>query len=370
MTISTFSGAARDTAYINMKIYGKSKGFGVFAAVIPPHWLGDDFDNAHVVSRGRRVGKIAGEDWPLFPHVSRLFPAETRFIEADLDLLADYHVLQGPSGECVPVVPFDLDFGIGYGNDEILGFMQEFHLRSRLTLPLPEPQNIIRVAGPVGEAGFILGGGTWFTKLSQLSKRYLGKNLSELNSVLDWGCGCGRILRHFLEQGLDNVYGADIDSVNLDWIRQNLGYEKVLHIALDPPMPFEDNFFEAVYGHSVFTHLSLPDHRKWIREISRVVRPGGFAFLTFCSEFGTYITRQNDLLTRPEVFDEYLRVGFFDFEAQDVGVDQQRPGYYRLTSQTTEFIRDLWSKHFRIRRIIRGFAEHQDLVVLEKMAPA
>jgi SAM-dependent methyltransferase len=275
--------------------------------------------------------------------------------------------LQGPSGERLPVVPSDLDFSIEFGDNEILGTMQEYYYPSSLTLPIPKPENIIRVAGPVGEAGFIFGGGTWFIKLNLLANKYLGTELSQLNAILDWGCGCGRILRFFREKGLDNIYGADIDGQNIDWIRQNFHYNNVCKVDFDPPMPFDDQFFDLVYGHSVFTHLSLPDHKKWITEISRIVKIGGFAFLTVCSEFGTYLTRQSDIISRPEIFDEYLLLGFYEFETQDVGVDEERPGYYRLCSQSTEFIRDIWSKHFKIRRIFRGFAEHQDLVVLEKL---
>ena len=50
-----------------------------------------------------------------------------------------------------------------------------------------------------------------------------------------------------------------------------------------PICPFEDNYFDLVYGISVFTHISdLAD--AWFLELLRVLRPGGHAYLTIHDE--------------------------------------------------------------------------------------
>ena len=58
-------------------------------------------------------------------------------------------------------------------------------------------------------------------------------------------------------------------------------------------MPYPANYFDVMYGHSVFTHLAEKDHFNWLMEVERVLKPGGFGFFTVCTEPGVYITRYN-----------------------------------------------------------------------------
>ena len=60
--------------------------------------------------------------------------------------------------------------------------------------------------------------------------------------------------------------------------------------------------------------------------------------------------------------------GFYDFEAQPVGVDDGRPGYYRLVANSRASIMRDWSKYFTVRRILPCYFDHQDLVILERTA--
>jgi SAM-dependent methyltransferase len=133
-------------------------------------------------------------------------------------------------------------------------------------------------------------------------------------------------------------------------------------------MPYPADHFDVVYGHSVFTHLSYEDHFNWLIEIRRVLKPGGFAFLTVCTEPGVYVTRYNDVTRNGEFLARYLEDGFYDFEVQNVGVDAGREGYYRLVAHTRGFILKNWSGHFTVRRILPCYMEHQDLVILQKPA--
>ena len=42
-----------------------------------------------------------------------------------------------------------------------------------------------------------------------------------------------------------------------------------------PPLPFQDNQFDYVFVYSVFSHFSEEMHLRWLRELRRIVRPGG-----------------------------------------------------------------------------------------------
>lgn len=201
-------------------------------------------------------------------------------------------------------------------------------------------------------------------KLDNLAKNRLGKSILDLD-VLDWGVGCGRILRHFLEHGSRSIIGCDIDLVNVQWVKNNLTPD-VYHTHLDPPLPFNDNSFDVIFGHSIFTHLSYEDQFKWLEELNRILRPNGVAVVTICGETGVYITKYNQLLSNSSLLDEYHQRGFIDFGALSVGVDSERPGYYRLIGHTHDFIYSNWLKYMDIDIILPCFAQHQDAVVLTK----
>ena len=42
-----------------------------------------------------------------------------------------------------------------------------------------------------------------------------------------------------------------------------------------PPLGFEDEQFDLIYSYSVFTHLAEPNHAAWLKELGRLLRPGG-----------------------------------------------------------------------------------------------
>ncbi len=242
----------------------------------------------------------------------------------------------------------------------------DFAWAARRTLPMPAYENILRVAGNVGYDGFLFGGATWYHRLTDLTRRYVGRDIATLDAILDWGVGCARIARHFLERGARNIYGADIDRVNIAWCNEILDWDGAIHVDFDPPMPWPDGFFDLVYGHSVFTHLALDDQFRWLAELRRILKPGGFAFVTICSEAGVYMSRWHQVHDRPEVAERFFVDGFYDFEAQPVGVDAGREGYYRLVAHTRRFIAEHWSKSFLVRRILPCYFDHQDLIILQK----
>ncbi len=102
-------------------------------------------------------------------------------------------------------------------------------------------------------------------------------------SVLDFGCGAGRTLRHFVDVPNAEFWGADIDAASIDWAKQNLSPMRFVLNTEIPPSPLSASAFDLVYAISVFSHLS--DHwASWLLDIHRVLKPGGLLIATFMGE--------------------------------------------------------------------------------------
>jgi SAM-dependent methyltransferase len=106
---------------------------------------------------------------------------------------------------------------------------------------------------------------------------------SKTLKVLDWGCGPGRLIRHLpklLASRTPSIYGCDYNDSTIEWCRSNLTPMHFEKNQLSPPLPFENQFFNAVYALSVLTHLSEEKHFEWVQELKRILKPGGILIVT------------------------------------------------------------------------------------------
>lgn len=107
-----------------------------------------------------------------------------------------------------------------------------------------------------------------------------GVELSSMERVLDFGCGAGRILRH-LRGRLRNVAGADINPYLMAWVRGSLPSVETCTSSRFPPLECESESFDLILAIDVFSHFDERLHAAWIRELTRVAKPGGLIVLTF-----------------------------------------------------------------------------------------
>jgi SAM-dependent methyltransferase len=99
--------------------------------------------------------------------------------------------------------------------------------------------------------------------------------------VLDFGCGAGRVLRHFLpEASSAEFWGCDLHEPTVDWLSRNLSPPMRFFVNDARPMPQPDEYFDLVYALSVFTHITH-DWSDWLLELHRVLKPDGLLLSTF-----------------------------------------------------------------------------------------
>ncbi len=98
--------------------------------------------------------------------------------------------------------------------------------------------------------------------------------LSRQRSLLDFGCGCGRVLRHWAGDQIE-AEGCDYNPDLVGWCRDRLPFATVATNRLEPPLSYDPGRFDLAYALSVFTHLPEPLQRPWAEELARVISPGG-----------------------------------------------------------------------------------------------
>jgi SAM-dependent methyltransferase len=144
-------------------------------------------------------------------------------------------------------------------------------------LPLP-PRTLIAKVIATGWAAQYLEGGE---KFHQKMKDHLAQaelKLDDFKSILDFGCGSGRLTRHMHGLKDAKVYGSDYNPKLIKWCRDNLKFADFSVNNLNPPMKFENDAFDFIYHNSVFTHLSEENIRNWMGEFARLLRPGGVMY--------------------------------------------------------------------------------------------
>jgi SAM-dependent methyltransferase len=155
----------------------------------------------------------------------------------------------------------------------------------RLTLdtgrpPLPPPALRYRVHGRLDARSFLAVGDACADDLFRVLT-IGGVEPSDDARVLDFGTGCGRVLRHLVSRRPGwRITGTDIDPEAVAWCRSAFPSATFAVTPWEPPTDLPDATFDLVLGISVFTHLDRPLQEAWLVELARVTRPGGWILLT------------------------------------------------------------------------------------------
>jgi len=146
-------------------------------------------------------------------------------------------------------------------------------------LPIPTPKLMHLVSGRYNLEGLYNNGNLG----AECIREILEKNklrIKQFSSILDFGCGCGRILRFWHDLKNTKVYGTDYNPELIRWCRESLRFAEFSSNRLDQRMDYTDNQFDFIYAISVFTHLSEQLQSFWMNELKRILRPEGYMYIT------------------------------------------------------------------------------------------
>ena len=186
----------------------------------------------------------------------------------------------------------------------------------------------------------------------------------EMPTILDWGCGTGRIVQHLHSyHPYLLLYGADINREMISWNHQNIKGVHFSHISIITPTDYPANYFDLIYGISVLTHTPSNQQIDWINEMNRIIKPSGILMIT---TMGSYFNQQ--LLTQE--LKQLSELGIFEKEFQEKGITAPGNRNYSVY-ETSAFFEKIISEYFNIIHLYEGLSYPekfggQDLWILQK----
>jgi SAM-dependent methyltransferase len=197
--------------------------------------------------------------------------------------------------------------------------------------------------------------------------------------VLDFGCGCGRLLRFFWSASSEwRVRGADANRHLAQWCSSHLAPIPTLCNAVDGPLELSSESADLIYCLSVFTHLREDHAFRWLKELARILRPGGVLVATVHGQVAAETIRSSRThqslfsLTGEEAVrlaDELPRQGFVHRGyRQDVVALANVGQNYGNSFVTPERLQQTWNtSEFEICSMLPGgLRGWQDIVALRR----
>jgi SAM-dependent methyltransferase len=146
-------------------------------------------------------------------------------------------------------------------------------------LPIP-PARLRHFAVGSTDIPAFLDGGRLIAGMVEETLAANGIAIEQAGPILDFGVGCGRVMRCFAKLGNVELHGSDYNPALVRWCSENLPFATFTTNGLAPPLAYPDGRFELVYSYSVFTHFTAELGLAWMAELRRVLAPGGHLLVT------------------------------------------------------------------------------------------
>jgi SAM-dependent methyltransferase len=221
--------------------------------------------------------------------------------------------------------------------------------------PIPNFWARILVAGTADIAVFLDLGRRGFDCIRETLERS-GMQIEDLKDVLDFGCGCGRVIRHWNAVSTTRIYGTDMNEYLVNVCQRCVPKARISKNSLAASLDYADRSFDLVYAFSVFTHLDASAQQEWRDELRRVMRRGGILLLSVHGRAYRRRLAQREL----EVFDAGRLV---------VRFGQYPGGNLCVAFHPEAYVRDTLAKGFEIVDFVPEGAKGnpvQDLYMLRR----
>jgi SAM-dependent methyltransferase len=117
-------------------------------------------------------------------------------------------------------------------------------LLSRST-PIPPKDFIVLVAGTDDVPWFLTIGTRGAESLRDILRKN-GIDIARLGSILDFGCGCGRVMRHLPAMTTAKLFGCDYNKAMVAWCKRNLRFAEFQANEAVGRLSYGDDSFDLI----------------------------------------------------------------------------------------------------------------------------
>jgi len=226
----------------------------------------------------------------------------------------------------------------------------------------------------VGSSDFIAHG----IQQTRVLKKYI--NLKSDDHILDVGCGIGRTAVALTDVIKEGSYdGFDAVKKGIDWCDKNISkkhphfkfkftpiyndlYNTFRQKAEDFTFPYDNEKFDKVFLFSVFTHMQVSEIRRYLKEISRVLKNDGLCLATFFLYEDT--KKENGTMHFPYVFDGYK---LMDNKVTAANIAISIPLLNKMAAEAGLSVTRIRGGYWRNDVDKKDADEFQDIVVFKKI---
>jgi SAM-dependent methyltransferase len=169
-------------------------------------------------------------------------------------------------------------------------------LRGQAPLPplLPPPSLFFLVTGTTDVDWFVNSGRMGAESIGAILEKN-GLSIARMGAILDFGCGVGRVLRHWSDVQGPVLHGTDYNPELIRWCQRNLRFARYNVNALTGPLSYASGTFDFIYALSVFTHLTPEQQDEWMAELRRILKPRGHLLISVSGEHHVHMLSGADL---------------------------------------------------------------------------
>ena len=199
-----------------------------------------------------------------------------------------------------------------------------------------------------------------------------GGDLASGRAALDFGCSSGRLVRALRAAHPQVAWHAcDPQQRAIAWAAEHFGDISWLASPLEPPLPYADATFDAVFALSIWSHFGERAGLAWFADMHRILAPGGHLVLT-AHGFGTLRSLAERERWAPEDVERAMqamyRTGFHHHDTFGEGGDWGVPGGedWGWAFISPEWIQTHLLPDWRVAEFRPGYIDaFQDLLVLQ-----
>lgn len=173
-------------------------------------------------------------------------------------------------------------------------------------------------------------------------------DIPEGSKILDFGCGCGRVMEAFDDRW--RCHGCDIKPDPIRWIARYRPQWRAVVNDFRPPLPEDFTGFRLIYAISVFTHMDELSVQAWLADFHERLMPGGALLITIIE-------------SKERSFRE--RFGLADVVKDDTRFYYHKPK--NVTYMSTDYLRDSVAGKFDLVDVRPWEGNNQTTALLRKL---